>query len=85
MFNNGGYLERIQSGELIPDIRKDRHPLPLTSGQRWCTHSQFIVYFDANYQEVVRVHRYWREDGTLGASGQPDPKRLIVDGIIYYT
>jgi len=78
-------LERIRSMELHPQELKDKHAPWPQSGQPWCTRSQFIAYFDANNQEVVRVHRYWREDGSLGASGQPDPKRLIVDGIIYYT
>lgn len=85
MFNEGCYLERIRSRELHPGKVKDKHPAPLKSGQPWCTHSQFITYLDANDQEVVRVFQYWREDGSLGASGIPDPKRLIVDGIIYYT
>jgi hypothetical protein len=29
------------------------------------------------------VHRYLRTDGTLGASGRPDPKRLREGGILY--
>jgi hypothetical protein len=30
------------------------------------------------------VHQYLQPDGTLGASGQPDPKRLLHDGILYH-
>lgn len=42
-----------------------------------------VAYFDGNYQEVARVHQYKRPDGSIGASGLPDPVRLLVDGIIY--
>lgn len=85
MFNNECFLQRINSGELREIIEKDKHPAPLGSGQAWCTHSQFITYLDSENQEVVRVFRYWREDGSLGASGLPDPKRLIINDVIYYT
>jgi hypothetical protein len=30
------------------------------------------------------VHRYLLPDGTMGASGQFDPKMLLIDGILYY-
>jgi hypothetical protein len=46
------------------------------------TRSQTIRYFKGN-QWVVEVHQYLRPDGTLGASGRPDPKRLRMNGFIY--
>ena len=39
------------------------------------TRSQIIRYFKGR-QWVLEVHQYLRPDGTLGASGLPDPKRL---------
>ena len=33
--------------------------------------------------EVARVHQYLRKDGTLGASGRPDPKMIIEKGVAY--
>jgi hypothetical protein len=30
------------------------------------------------------IHRYLRPDGTLGASGRPDPKRLVEGGVKYF-
>lgn len=62
----------------------DKHPAPPTSGQPLCTHSQTLAYIDDSNQEVARVHQYKRPDGSIGASGRPDPKRLLVDNILYY-
>lgn len=42
-----------------------------------------ISYLDTNGQEVARVHQYLQPDGTLGASGKPDPKRLLQGGVLY--
>lgn len=42
-----------------------------------------ISYRDANGNEIARVHQYLRPDGTLGASGKPDPKPLMVNGVVY--
>jgi hypothetical protein len=50
----------------------------------FCTRSQLISYLDDAGQEVARVHQYLQPDGTLGASGRPDPKRLLHDGILYF-
>jgi hypothetical protein len=33
---------------------------------------------------VAVMHQYLRPDGTIGASGQPDPKRLVVEGDVWY-
>jgi hypothetical protein len=31
------------------------------------------------------LHCFVKPDGRLGASGKMDPKRLLVDGVYYYT
>jgi len=41
-----------------------------------------VFYLDAGL-EVARVHQYLRTDGTLGASGLPDPKAVLENGILY--
>lgn len=33
---------------------------------------------------VMVIHRYLLPDGRIGASGQFDPKMLLIDGIVYY-
>jgi hypothetical protein len=85
MFNDGCFLERLKSGKLHAILESEKHPSPFRSGQPQCTWSQFLILLDENDQEIARVHQYKRPDGSIGASGRPDPKRLIVDGIIYYT
>jgi hypothetical protein len=40
--------------------------------------SQIIEYFDAEGTRVALVDQYLRPDGTLGGSGRPDPKRVLV-------
>jgi hypothetical protein len=42
-----------------------------------------VAYFNSENQEVARVHQYKLPNGSIGASGLPDPVRLLVDGIIY--
>ncbi len=58
-----------------------RHPE--MKGEPPGTRSQLIRYLDQKGSWVVEVHQYLRPDGTLGASGRPDPKRLRLGGIIY--
>ncbi len=42
-----------------------------------------MVSYRDGIQEIARVHQYLRTDGTIGASGKPDPKRLYADGKLY--
>jgi len=82
-FNSGQYWERVKAGELNSVVEKDRHPNPPPSGEPLCTRSQYVVYRTLISGEFVAgVHQYLREDRTLGASGKPDPKRLVFEGRI---
>lgn len=83
MFNERGYAARVASGELQARILKDRHPSAPRARVPHCTRSQSIAYLDANGDEVAMVHQYLQPNGTLGGSGRPDPKRLLVDGVLY--
>jgi hypothetical protein len=84
LFNDNGFLEKVKRGELIESVRADRHPsLPLAN-EPWCTRSQEISYIEvSSNEEVARVHRYLRTDGSIGLSGRPDPKRLSLNGVRY--
>jgi hypothetical protein len=82
MFNNGKFFEKVQSGILVAVILEDRLA-PLTADQPPGTRSQMVSYRTKDGNEVARVHQYLRPDQTIGASGKPDPKRLLVDGILY--
>jgi hypothetical protein len=83
LFNDGLYWQRAIAGELTTTVMEDRHPSLTVANEPFCTRSQMVSYRDPVGNEVARVHQYLRTDGTIGASGRPDPKRLLTDGILY--
>ncbi len=42
-----------------------------------------MAYEDSTGVMVALVHQYLLPSGALGASGRPDPKRLILNGLLY--
>jgi hypothetical protein len=83
---NEHYLDRINAGEIQVRVLRgaERHPSPILADEPYCTRSQEISYIDpGTNEEVARAHRYLRPDGTIGASGLPDPKRVSVYGVRY--
>jgi hypothetical protein len=82
LFNDGQYWEQAQSGKLIMHVLEDRHPSLTLANEPFCTRSQMVSYRDGT-DEIARVHQYLRTDGTIGASGKPDPKRLYTGGKLY--
>lgn len=84
MFKDSNILDRIRSGELRQVLSREGHPAPPTSGQPFCTRSQILSFFDADDDKIVVLHQYKRPDGSIGGSGQPDPKRLLIGRTIYF-
>ena len=82
-FNEGKYWELLKQGEYIALICESRHPALTLAKEPFCTQSQMVSYIDRNNNEIVRVPQYLRPDGTIGASGKPDPKRLVQGNILY--
>ena len=82
IFNEGLYWERVQANQLLQSV-ESAHPAPPASGQPPGTLSQMIWYFDG-LDRVALVHQYLRPDGTIGASGRPDPKRILLAGEILF-
>jgi hypothetical protein len=82
-FNTGRYWERALAGEFQIHIRRDTHPSRMEADEPFCTQTQEVSYLDANGNEIVRVHQYLRTNGDLGASGRPDPKRILENGTLY--
>lgn len=78
-FNNRGYFARVQSGEISTYRKRNKHLQPPPQGEPTCTRSQILYYYNQNSELLAIVHQYYRPDGTIGASGLPDPKRLILD------
>ncbi len=83
IFNEGRYWEKTQSGEFSAVVSQDRHPSLTAANEPFCTRSQMISYRDASDFEMARVHQDLRTDGTIGASGRPDPKRVYANGTLY--
>jgi hypothetical protein len=84
MFNEGRYRERLEEGELAAISAGNRHPAP--SFEPYCTVSQTVHYYTRTLPrpaKVAIVHQYLRPDGTLGASGKPDPKAIIQGDTMY--
>jgi hypothetical protein len=74
----------IANGQLVPKVIRDGCPTNLSAvGEPAGTRSQFIRYSNNAGQWVVEVHQYLRPDGTIGASGRPDPKRLRIRNTVY--
>jgi hypothetical protein len=80
-FNTGNYWQRVQAGQLQSRIVKSK-PCHLPTEPPG-TLSQIVAYDDGS-QRIALVHQYLRPDGTLGASGKPDPKELIEGGVGYF-
>lgn len=83
IFNEGRYLERLQANELLASVERSSLA-PRGRGQPPGTMSQMVWYFDLQLNRVALVHQYRCPDGTIGASGKPDPKRILLDGEILY-
>jgi hypothetical protein len=78
-FNEGRYYERARQGEFDTRLLKSRVPKHLHQGEPEGTLSQMVAYYESG-RRIAIVHQYLRPDGTLGASGRPDPKQLLHEG-----
>ncbi len=78
----GRYLKRIAHGEFIGTV-KDACPAA-SPDEPPGTQTLITAFYDADGQRRFITHEYRRPDGTLGASGIPDPKWLFEDGVIYW-
>ena len=81
-FNGSGYWENVKSGKWTAFILESRISDALTQETVEIT-SLMLSYRDESGNEMARVHQYQRPDGSLAASGRPDPKRLFLNGVLY--
>ena len=79
--NEGGYPARRASLKLRRVYDEPASPL---SKQEPGTRSIVDTYYDDADRKVMTLHCFLKPDGTLGGSGKPDPKELLVDDIMYY-
>jgi len=82
LFNEGGYWESAKAGTLTQHILERRWSKMLTQ-ETVPIESQIVSYRDQANNEIARVHQFIRPDGSIAASGRPDPKRLLEGGILY--
>ena len=81
-FNKGDYWEKVQNGTWTSHVLESRISHALTDETVEIT-SVMLSYHNENGDEMARVHQYERPDKSIAASGLPDPKRLVQDGILY--
>jgi hypothetical protein len=81
-FNGGMYWEKTKTGELT-EVLLEECVSTLLPNEPGPIRSQSVSYRDTDNQEIARVHQFLRPDGSLAASGRPDPKRLLENGILY--
>ena len=83
-FNNSQIPEDIEQERLTPYFLRDNHlENPERVAEERCTRGQMIRYVDQQGTWIVEVFQYMRPDGTLGASGRQDPKRMRVGNEVW--
>ena len=83
-FNASQIPGAIERGELTAHFLRDAHILqPESVGESYCTRGQMIRYVDARGTWIVEVFQYLRPDGSLGASGRMDPKRMRIGAEVW--
>ena len=81
-FNSGQFWERARRGEFTLHIRYNIHYSRRQARRRdftYCTRSQTVRYYDDYGELIALVHQIRNPDGTIGASGKPDPKYLQLE------
>lgn len=81
-FNSREFHQRAQEGEFIVEVHDEYHPKSIQH-EPFCTWSRTYRYLTQDREPVALVHQYDRPDGTIGASGKPDPKSLVVAGEVW--
>lgn len=81
-FNGSGYWEKVKSGQWTAVVMRSNVSSALPRETVEIT-SLMLSYRDEDGREMARVHQYERPDGSIAASGLPDPKRLFLDGTLY--
>jgi len=84
LFNESQFPQMITSGQLVSAYLRNMHLInPSSVGEPWCTYAQMIRYVDETGRWVVEVFQYLRPDGSIGASGKADPKRIRLNDMVY--
>jgi hypothetical protein len=76
-FNAQGFPEKIRKGFVSERVQKSS-PAPPLNFLKPGSISRSVLYVGGNGKKLALVHEYRQPDNSLGASGQPDPKHLLV-------
>ena len=80
-FKHGGFLTRLQAGEIKERLIKTRPASP-NYKQPSGTMSESVVYIDSySNEQVAELHQFRLPNGSLSASRMPDPKNLVINGV----
>jgi hypothetical protein len=77
LFNSRRFFERAQAGEILAVV-VERRAVVLNEGN---AESQMVEYFESETR-VALVHQYVRAGQVIQ---RPDPKWLLVEGVVYHT
>lgn len=80
-FAQGDYLNRALAEEWGCCLTRTKRAR--SRGEPPGTRSLGISYVNDQGHRIFLVHIYLRPDGTIGASGKPDPKWLFENGVVY--
>jgi len=69
---------RASLGELLKILTRNKHLSQPPEGVPYCTNSQIVYYYEPGNLLLAVAHQYLLPDGTLGGSGKPDPKLLVL-------
>lgn len=83
-FNRSQIPEMMERGKLTVEYLPDAHLTnPERVAENRCTRGQMVRYRNAEGTWLVEVFQYLPSDGSLGASGRPDPKRMRVGAEVW--
>lgn len=80
-FNDGHWAEKLCT---YREVKFYHRPTPPEAHQPLGTDTIGIKYYDPEGNLAAIVFYYKKPDGSLGASGQPSPKGLLIGGIWHY-
>jgi len=82
LFNEQDFTDKIRRGVVSERLLASSPPAAASKFPHG-TLSQRIAYIDGTGRQCAVIHRFKLPDGSLGGSGLPDPKELLVNGILY--
>jgi hypothetical protein len=71
---------RIRQGQLIPKLIRRNKPKSVASRGGY---TEIFGWYDpATNEQVAETHQYTLPDGTIGGSGEIDPKKVLWNGVL---